>query len=242
MGADRVPLNGHDCFGIGDIRMLLSHPPRTGTNEDMAADEEIQEDLPPYIIEHARSGRSKCKACQRKIDQGDLRLGIYVEGRFGAGHMWHHVKCAAKQSLEKVEEAYALEAWLFAKESPDPADLPSLEELKVVAEKASVEREKRTKAKKTIPYAEVAPSGRSKCKQSGELIPLGAVRIVLGMEAHFGNQVRVAPYAVLPGCVAQALEEPDIGSEAEGLAEALRENSELDSELLEAAIAEAGLE
>ena len=101
---------------------------------------------------------------------------------------------------------------------------------------------KKEKAKKTIPYAECAPSNRSKCKQSGEPIDKGAVRIVLGMEAHFGGQTRISAYNVLPQYVEQALMEPDMGTEEEGLADALRENSrDIDPELLEQAIAEAGL-
>lgn len=196
---------------------------------------------PPYIIEHARSGRSKCKICNRKIDAGAVRFGVLVEGRFGTGHMWHHLNCAAKRRLEDVEESYQLESWNAAKEPLDPEELPSIEKLRDVAAKADVEREKRQREKKTIPYAEVAPSNRSKCKQSGETIPLGAVRIVLGMEAHFGSQTRTSAYAVLPVHVMDALEEPDMGTELDGLADALRENSEIDPELLEQAIAEAGI-
>lgn len=208
----------------------------------MAPEDETDEPLPPYIIERARSARSKCKTCQKKIDKDALRLGVLVEGPFGAGHMWHHLNCAAKRMLDKVEEAYAGEAWSAAKVPVDPADLPSLEELKVVAEKAAADREKREKEKKTIPYAEIAPSNRSKCKQSGEPIPKGAVRIVLGKEAHFGNQVRTAPFAVLPVHLQAALDDPDIPHDAAALAEELRENSRgVDPDSLEEAIVEAGL-
>lgn len=211
------------------------------SNEEAEPEEEPVE-LPPYVIENARSGRSKCKTCQRKIDADALRIGVLVDGRFGQGYMWHHLNCAAKRMMDQVEEAYAMEAWENAKVPPDPDELPTLEKLRAVAEKASVEREKKEKAKKTIPYAECAPSNRSKCKQSGEPIDKGAVRIVLGMEAHFGGQTRISPYNVLPQYLEQALMEPDMGTEEEGLADALRENSrDIDPELLEQAIAEAGL-
>ena len=204
--------------------------------------EEEPEDLPPYVIENARSGRSKCKTCQRKIDAAVLRIGVLVDGRFGQGYMWHHLNCGAKRLMDQVEEAYEQESWANAKVPPDPEDLPTLEKLREIAAKAEVEREKKEKEKKVIPYAEIAPSNRSKCKQSGELIPKGAVRIVLGMQAHFGNQVRTSAYAVLPAYLEQALMEPDMGTEEEGLAEALRENSrDIDPDSLEQAIAEAGL-
>ncbi len=200
------------------------------------------EELPPYVIENARSARSKCKTCSRKIDKDVLRIGVLVDGRFGQGYMWHHLTCGAKRLMEQVEEAYEQEAWLNAKLPPDPDELPTLDKLRALAEKAAVDREKKEKAKKTIPYAEIAPSNRSKCKQSGEPIDKGAVRIILGMEAHFGNQTRVSPYSVLPQYLEQALMEPDMGTEEEGLSDALRENSrDIDPDLLEQAIAEAGL-
>lgn len=208
---------------------------------DEDAPQEAPEELPPYIIEAARSGRAKCKTCQRKIDQGAVRLGILVEGRFGAGHMWHHLNCAAKRMLNEVEEAYALSSWDAAKDPLDPEELPTLEKLREVAAKAEVEREKKEKTKKTIPYAEIAPSNRSKCKQSGEAIDKGAVRIVLGKEAHFGGQTRTAPFAVLPRFLMDALEDPEIAQEEEGLADDLRANSDIDPELFEQALAEAGL-
>lgn len=203
--------------------------------------EEEEGPLPPYILEAARSGRSKCKVCSRKIDLGAVRLGVLVDGRYGPGYMWHHVNCAAKRMLDRVEEAYQLEAWEAGKEPLDPDELPSLEKLRGVAEKAAAEREKRERERKTIPYAEIAPSNRSKCKQSGESIPLGAVRIVLGMEAHFGSQTRTSAYAVLPQHVQAALDEPEMGTERDGLAEALRENSDIDAEALEQALVEADL-
>ena len=209
----------------------------------MVADVEEEEGpLPPYVIEHARSGRSKCKICKRKIDKGAVRLGVLVEGPFGSGYMWHYLSCAAKKMYERVEEAYAMNAWEAAQDPPDPADLPTLEELKVIAEKAAADREKKERERKTMPYAEIAPSNRSKCKQSGEPIPKGAVRIVLGKEAHFGNQVRTAPFAVLPVHLHDALQDPEIPQDPATLAEELRENSRgVDPDSLEEAIAEAGL-
>lgn len=194
------------------------------------------EDLPPYVIENARSGRSKCKSCKRLIAKDDLRLGVLVEGPYGAGHMWHHLECAAGRLLPKVEEAYQAQAWNDAKVPPDPADLPDLETLRELGAKAEEKREQKAKEKKTVPYAEIAPSGRSKCKQSGEPIPQGAVRIVLGKEAQFGNQTRTSPFAVLPAYVGAALEDDEISTPADGLFEQLRANSKIDAAELERAI------
>lgn len=196
--------------------------------------------LPPYVIEHARSGRSKCKTCRKTIDKDALRLGVLVEGPFGEGHLWHHLECAAGRMLAKVEEAYRTEAWNAAKSPPDVDALPDLDALRALAEEAEAERAEKEKNKKVIPYAEVAPSDRSKCKQSGEPIPKGAVRIVLGKQAQFGNQTRTAPFAVLPEHVAAALEDPEIATAPDTLLAELRANSRIDAEQLEAAIAAIG--
>lgn len=178
---------------------------------------------PAYMIEGARSSRSKCKTCRKGIDKGAVRLGILVEGPFGTGYMWHHLKCAARNQFAKLEEAYAMEAWQYASE--EPQGLPGLEELRKLKEEADTKKKER----KVIPYAEHAPSGRAKCKASGETIPKGALRVALGQEVEFGGQVRISAYLVLPHMVAEALAQPDIvaGREIEPfeLLDHLRENS-----------------
>lgn len=206
----------------------------------MSPPEEEPENLPPYVIEHARSGRSKCKTCRKTIAKDELRLGILVEGPYGEGHMWHHIECAAGKLLPKVEEAYATKAWNAAKTPPDPAELPALEDLRGLAVEAQAERAEKEKNKKVIPYAETAPSDRSKCKQSGEPIPKGAVRIVLGKQAEFGNQVRISPYAVLPAKVREALNEAEVATERSTLIQELRANSRIGGAELEQAIGEIG--
>jgi hypothetical protein len=178
-----------------------------------------EEDLPPYIIEGARSSRSRCKTCRRKIDKGSLRIGIRVEGPYGVGHMWHHLGCAATRRFEDVEEAYRLEAWNEAKEPP--ARLPRLDQLRTKREQADRRRETR----KPVPRVEVDPSGRARCKACGEPLAKGELRVVLARQVEFGGQVRTAVIQVHPGCVGRALEAEDSGTEADGLEQALRSNS-----------------
>ncbi len=192
-------------------------------------------ELPAFIIEGARSGRAKCKSCRKAIPKGDLRLGILVEGPYGLGHMWHHLECAAKRQFAKVEEAYALEAWNFAKELPaDVPPLAQLAELKVEADKAKAE-------KKELPYAELDPSGRAKCKHCDDSLEKGSPRVVLGRNVEFGQQTRTTPINVHPGCVADALQAEDSATEADGFAEALRRNSKgLDSVVIDSVVNEIG--
>jgi len=191
--------------------------------------------LPEYVIEGARSSRAKCKTCRRAIQKGTLRVGFLIEGPFGTGYLWHHLTCAARRHLERVEEAYAAEAWREAKEPPE--SVPPLDELRQLRDAA----EERRRTRKTIPYVEIAPSGRSRCKECGSPIELGSVRVVLGRNVEFGNQVRLTPFSVHPGCVDRALDAEDCGTPAEGFADALRANSEgVPPERIEEVLSEVG--
>lgn len=204
------------------------------SDEPISAEPEEPE-LPPYLIEGARSGRAKCKTCRKAIAQGTLRIGIRVEGPYGVGHMWHHLACAAKRQFDKVEEAYTMEAWNFAKSVPD--DLPALGELRELREEA----EKKKAEAKSIPYAELDPSGRAKCKQCNETLEKGSPRVVVGRAVEFGQQTRTTPINVHPGCVADALQAEDNATEVDGFAEALRTNSKgLDAVVLNSVLEEVG--
>ena len=85
-----------------------------------------QEEMAPYVIEGARSSRSRCKTCRRTIDKGALRIGMLIEGPYGTGYLWHHLRCAARRQFDRVAEAYEAEAWKEAKEAP--SKVPELEE------------------------------------------------------------------------------------------------------------------
>lgn len=189
------------------------------------------EQPPPYRIEGARSSRSSCKGCRKKIEKDTLRLGVLIEGPFGTGYLWFHLKCAAKRRLEDVEAAYEERAW------DEGVAVPSIESLREIAAQNVEEK----KAKKVAPYVEVAPSARSKCKQCGEGIDEGAPRVVVLRAVQFGNQVRNGPIAVHPGCVGAAVAAPDSGTEAKGLRQSLRDNSGgLPAGVLERALSELG--
>ncbi len=191
--------------------------------------------LPPYIIEGARSSRSRCKTCRRSISKGGLRLGILVEGPYGAGHMWHHLNCAAKRHAEQLEEAYAQEAWNEAKEPP--AKIPTLASLRALAQEAETRRRERP----SLPYVEMDPSGRARCKQCGERLAKGRLRVVLGRRVEFGSQTRISPIQVHPACVAAALAADDTDTRPDALAEGLRAHSrDVPAEQIEALLAEIG--
>ena len=200
-------------------------------------DEKAEEPaLPPYIIEGARSSRSKCKTCRKKIDKGVLRIGVMIQGPFGEGFLWHHLKCAAKRQLDRVEEAYELEAWTEAKDPPD--DVPPIEELRLLQEAAEAKK----KAQKELPHTEPAPSGRARCKRCEETIEKDSMRVVLAREVSFGSQVRTTPINVHPACVAEELQADDCVSEVDGFADTVRHNStRVDEARVEEALRAVGL-
>ena len=196
--------------------------------------DEATEQAPAYVIEEARSGRSKCKTCNRTIAQGGLRIGMRIEGPFGTGYMWHHLRCAARRQFERVEEAYEEEAWQLAK--TPPSKVPSLDELRNL----QAEAEQRRQERQALPYAEQAPSGRSACQHCHEPIDKGSIRVVLGREARFGRQVRIRPINVHPSCVAAELMAEDCGTEISGFAEALHANSKMETAEVESALSQIG--
>ncbi|MDA1092331.1 MAG: hypothetical protein O3A25_03520 [Acidobacteria bacterium] len=189
-----------------------------------------QPELAPYLLESARSSRSKCRTCRRKIDKDTLRLGILLEGPYGTGYLWHHLTCAARRRLEDVEAAYEQQAFAQDLKVPPLSDLQALKEK---AEKARAER-------KELPYVERAPSGRSKCKNCGKAINQDAFRVVLASEAAFGNQVRATPINVHPDCVHAELESEGCMTEADGFETRLRQNSTLEPSAIDEALAAIG--
>jgi hypothetical protein len=196
---------------------------------------ETEPELPPFVIEGARSARAGCKLCRKKIDKDVLRLGTLIEGPYGVGYIWEHLTCAARRSFPKVEEAYKNKAWELAKSPPEEVpDLSELVELREVAEAKKAEQLE-------IPYAQIAPSGRSRCKHSGEPIEKGSLRVVLGRSVEFGSQTRTTPINVLPEYVGAALSEQDSATEIDGFEEALRTNSRgVESEAIDALLEEIG--
>ena len=170
---------------------------------------------PAYRLEPARSGRSTCKGCRRKIGKDEIRLGVLIEGPFGSGYLWYHLRCAARSRFEQLEAAYKERCF------PEGLVLPELDELARINAEAAERRE----AKKVPPYAEVAPSGRSKCRHCGDTIERGALRVALPRRVEFYGQQRVASILVHTACAAAAAGAEDSLIEPEQLAEELRANS-----------------
>src|SRR5688572_1393776 len=122
------------------------------------------------IIEESKSSRATCRSCRQKIEKAALRFGEETPNAFdpegGPAYAWHHLLCAAKKKPAEVKAALAT----FT------GNVPNREEL----EKTLAEAKDTTKP--PFPYAERAPTGRSKCLVCEALIEKGDLRVAIERE------------------------------------------------------------
>src|SRR5262245_58026865 len=106
-------------------------------------------------IEVAKTGRARCRICREPIEKDTLRFGQEQPSAFAEGMqwVWHHLTCAAKKKPVQVRAALDT----FGGEVPDRA---ALEALMAEGDKTA----------SVFPYAERAPTGRSKCLHCREPI------------------------------------------------------------------------
>lgn len=142
------------------------------------------------VIESAKSGRASCRTCRKKIDKGSLRFGEAAENQFdpdgGMTLRWHHLECAAKQMPEKVKPA--LDA--FDGDVPNRAQIDA----------ALASGKKKAAAQKSFPYAEKAPTGRSRCIECGEPIEKDTWRVAVEREIDAGGFQRTGAGYLHPAC------------------------------------------
>ena len=143
-----------------------------------------------HMIEPAKSGRAKCRSCKKTIEKGALRLGEEILDPFGSGgttHVWHHVDCAAEKKPDELKAAMA----------SYEGDIPERDAL----EKKIGESQKKLPPG-TFPYAEVAPSGRSRCMACEENIEKDTLRIAIEREVDTGTFKTKGPGYLHPMCAA----------------------------------------
>jgi hypothetical protein len=124
------------------------------------------------VIEHASSSRAKCRGCDGKIDQDELRFGERQPNAFGEGEMtlWFHLPCAA---YKRPEPFLALLDGDESKDIPEDA-LGVAQSLKAAAE-LGIEHRRLPR----IGKVDRAPTGRARCRSCRELIDKDGWRIGL---------------------------------------------------------------
>ena len=127
----------------------------------------------PHAIETASSGRAKCRACERKIDKGELRFGERQPNAFGDGEMtlWFHLPCAAYRRPEPFLEAAA---------DAGSEDLAPL----IAAARFGLAHRRLPR----LTGAERSPTGRARCRYCKELIAKDEWRIGLAFFEEFRFQ------------------------------------------------------
>lgn len=150
-----------------------------------------------HIIEPDKSGRASCRTCKEKIPKAELRFGEEVPNQFsdGPSYQWHHLRCAATKKgalLKPVLEA-------FAGNVPDKAGLL-----------AECEKNASKTKPATFPYAEKAPTGRSKCLECDEAIEKGALRVAIEREVDTGSFARKSAGYLHPACAIEHTGDDDL--------------------------------
>jgi hypothetical protein len=150
----------------------------------------------PHIIEHAKTGRAKCRGCGQGIAAGALRLGERVPNPFsddgGESTHWFHLACAAYMRPESFLQTIA--------ETSEP-----------IADRDRLEREAHLgKTHRRLPRAtkvERAPSGRATCRHCKKPIDKDAWRIAL----MYYEDGRFAPSgSIHVSCIPEYMETADV--------------------------------
>ncbi|ORY03983.1 zf-PARP-domain-containing protein [Basidiobolus meristosporus CBS 931.73] len=137
----------------------------------------------PYVVEYARSGRSKCKGPKSCVDKvipkGALRLGSVTERNGMEQTFWRHWNCVTPKILESIDEVENLDGFeelLFedkeiVEEAVRTRSLPNKDDEdqdqesnpKETAKKDAPMPKKRSRAtKNTAPAEDEAPKKRGK--------------------------------------------------------------------------------
>jgi hypothetical protein len=145
-----------------------------------------------HVIEAAKSGRARCRKCREAIAKGELRFGEEIPNTFAddgrMSYRWYHLMCGARACPKEMEEA-------LAEYEGDVENRAELER--------EIDAAKRKQKPKTFPYAELAPSGRSKCLLCGEKIGKGELRVAVEREVDTGSFVTTSAGYLHPGCAAE---------------------------------------
>lgn len=126
----------------------------------------------PHVIEHAASGRAKCRGCGKKIDKDELRFGESRPNAFGDGEMtlWFHLPCAAYKRPEPFLELL----------DGVTAEEVVTDELGVaLALRPSAEFGIENRRLPRLDQVDKAPTGRARCRSCRELIEKDSWRIGL---------------------------------------------------------------
>ncbi len=125
-----------------------------------------------HVIEHAASGRARCRGCGRKIAKDELRFGEREPNAFGEGDMtlWFHPACAAYKRPE---------SFLALLGDTRPEDVSAAEMNVAHALRPEAEFGVEHRRVPRIDKVDRAPTARARCRSCRELIAKDSWRIGL---------------------------------------------------------------
>ncbi|XP_020888797.1 polynucleotide 3'-phosphatase ZDP isoform X1 [Arabidopsis lyrata subsp. lyrata] len=147
----------------------------------------------PVVAEYAKSNRSSCKSCSKKIAVKSLRLGLISKGPGGVDMTrWHHFDCfpTDSESIASVDDIQGLS--VLEKEDQDALTKLVEQGGQEPAKKLKQRDEKKEKVKKPLVgpkrfneattskvIADYAKSSRSSCKRCSQTIVSKDLRVGL---------------------------------------------------------------
>lgn len=132
------------------------------------------------IIENAKSGRSSCRACRKKIDAGTPRYGLAIESYDEEiAHIWFHLACGAKDAKGRFQVVY----------DKYKDQIPELAEIYQPSASGSAA----ASAPGSYPYIEKASTGRSKCMTCNEAIVKDDERLAIERTVEVNGFSRTGP-------------------------------------------------
>lgn len=170
-----------------------------------------------HVIEHAASGRAKCRGCGEKIGKDELRFGEREPNAFGEGDMtlWFHPACAAYKRPEPFLE-------LLGGVQPEALSADEMSVAYALKPPAEFGIEHRRVPR--IDKADRAPTARARCRCCRELIAKDSWRIGLV----FFEEYRFEPSGFIhAGCATEYFGTTDVMDRIRHFNPAL-ESAELD--------------
>jgi hypothetical protein len=149
------------------------------------------------VIENAKSSRSSCRACRKKIDGGTPRYGL-AEPTYDdqVAHLWFHLACGAQQAKGRFQVVYEKYKDL----------IPGLSELYTPTDAPP--------ARGGFPNIEVASSGRAKCLECNEAIAKGDERLAIERKFEVNGYDRAGAGFLHLKCAPKFTKNPDIVEQA----------------------------
>ncbi|MFX0172785.1 MAG: hypothetical protein ACFE9L_12785 [Candidatus Hodarchaeota archaeon] len=139
------------------------------------------------IIEPAKSARSSCRICQKKIEKGFIRIGVpspytLPDGRTVSSYRFYHPDCVPYDRIASI---------LDILDSVTTIEHEDKNQVKITLEKIQMLGSSATKGRIIEPFFEYSRSGRGSCRICENKIEKGVFRIAEPTQIELTNGRRI---------------------------------------------------